>query len=85
MFPNVQELGRGDLGQVQVRRLLCFVCHDALGGMMVLLLQVRRQEREKKNPRLTFLVSLVQTHLTHCRSCSAARRFLTPALEPQRQ
>lgn len=31
MFPNIKELGRGDLGQVQVRRLLCFVCHDDEG------------------------------------------------------
>lgn len=32
MFPDVEELGRGDLGQVQVRRLLCFIRHDALDG-----------------------------------------------------
>lgn len=31
MFPNIEELGCGDLGQVQVRRLLCFICHDDEG------------------------------------------------------
>lgn len=58
MFPNVEELGRGDLGQVQVRRLLCFVGHDASFERMLL----AGSENRKRFPTANFSVSLVQTH-----------------------
>lgn len=78
VFPNVEELGRGDLGQVQVRRLLCFICHDAFDGC-----RCRLRHQEETNPLLTFLLCVsFQTHPTLWPQ-RATRRFLTAA--PGRQ
>lgn len=81
MFPDVQELGRGDLGQVQVRRLLSFVCHDDP------LLKLLQEHTKKKNPLPTFCQCLQLRRTPHCgpRAPRAAFNAAAAAALPPRR